>query len=156
MRRRFAIHDTQLAVGFAVLAVAAIIASIFKAPEAVRAPIVVLSILLGPAVLLWRLLTPRPWFECLLVGAALDIAIIMVWEFGRLSTAEQRATAGHRISRGVDVVITDVLGRRLAARVTPGVHRLGRKVRWSHVSWLTIGLTVACIVLIGLRFLRVR
>jgi hypothetical protein len=78
MRRRFAIHDTQLAVGFAALAVAAIIASIFKAPEAVRAPIVVLSILLGPAVLLWRLLTPRPWFECVLVGAALDVAMVMV------------------------------------------------------------------------------
>jgi hypothetical protein len=83
-------------------------------------------------------------------------AMYVVWEYGRMSTAEQRAAAGRRISHGVEVVINDVAGRRLGARIVPRVLGFGRRLRWSHVAWLTLGLTVACVVLIGLRFLKVR
>jgi hypothetical protein len=60
------------------LACASFLATVTSLPTGVRAPLVIAAVLAGPGALIWRFVTRHSWFECLAIGAALDVAFLMV------------------------------------------------------------------------------
>lgn len=78
MTLKLAHRPDPLAVLCGVAAVGSILASVFNANEILRAPLVIAAVVLGPGVVLWRWLTPRPWLECVAVGAAVNVALLML------------------------------------------------------------------------------
>jgi len=70
--------DVPIIVGFALVAAIAALAPLVHVSAPLRLLAVLSGILFGPGGLAYRLATEGPWTECLTIGIAINIAIVML------------------------------------------------------------------------------